>query len=126
MDLVDTNIFLEILFQQPKAIACENYLRSNAGQFFISTFSLHSIGVLLFKKRQFQAFDQFLIDFPPAVAVLPLSPQGYDRLSEINSQFNLDFDDSFQYATAQENNLRLVTQDPDFRKVGTAIPLLFI
>jgi predicted nucleic acid-binding protein len=58
--------------------------------------------------------------------VLALSFQGYELLHSINSQFNLDFDDSFQFAVALENNLRLVTQDPDFRKVENSVPILFI
>ncbi|MEK7256872.1 MAG: PIN domain-containing protein [Bacteroidota bacterium] len=126
MDLVDTNVFIEILLQQPKAAICANYLRNHAGQFYLSTFSLHSIGVLLFKKKQPQVFDQFLIDFPPATFCLPLSTQGYSQLSSIQSQFNLDFDDAFQFATAKENMLRLVTQDADFRRVGNAIQVLFL
>ncbi len=126
MDLVDTNIFLEILFQQPKAAACEDYLRNHAGQFFISSFTLHSIGVLLFKKNQPQAFEQFIRDFPPDATVLPLSANGYAQLPAIKTRFNLDFDDSFQFVAAQENDLRLVTQDQDFRRVGNAISILFI
>lgn len=126
MDLVDTNIFLEILFQQTKAAACENYLRNNAGKFFISSFTLHTIGVLLFKKHQPLAFEQFIKDFPPDTTVLPLSANGYSILPTVKTNFNLDFDDSFQFVVAQENDLRLVTQDPDFKKVGSAIQVLYI
>lgn len=69
MDLVDTNIFLEIILQQTRAADCENYLRKHAGQYFLSTFAFHSIGVLLFKKKQIAAFGQFMKDFPPAIFV---------------------------------------------------------
>ena len=126
MDLAGTNIFLEILFQQNRAADCEKYLRTHGGQFYISTFSLHSIGVLLFKKKQASAFNQFLSDFPPATFMLSISNQGYAMLPSVQSRFNLDFDDSFQFQVASESNLRIVTMDPDFKKIGASLQVLLI
>ena len=126
MDLVDTNIFLEIILQQSKAADCETYLRSHAGQYCFSSFTFHSIGVLLFKKKQVAAFEQFMKDFLPIVFVKALSPNGYMQLPAIQTKFNLDFDDCFQYAVAEENQFQLVTMDADFEKVGNSIPVLFL
>ncbi|HYV90235.1 MAG TPA: PIN domain-containing protein [Chitinophagales bacterium] len=39
------------------------------------------------------------------------------RLSSAKNNFNLDFDDSYQYQVAKERNLTLITLDNDFKKV---------
>jgi len=49
MNLVDTNIFLEILLKQEKSEACKSFLSKNKGAINISDFTLHSIGVILFR-----------------------------------------------------------------------------
>ena len=43
MNLVDTNIFLEILLGQEKQEVCKNFLSLNIEQLNITDFSLHSI-----------------------------------------------------------------------------------
>ena len=48
--LVDTNIFLEVLLEQSRANDAKKLLiKTNAYDFLISDFSLHSIGV--FRKK---------------------------------------------------------------------------
>ena len=47
--LYDTNIFLEILLNQDKKEQAKEILDNHLDQFFISDFSLHSIGVILIK-----------------------------------------------------------------------------
>ncbi len=49
MYLFDTNIFLEILLNQSKSGLCKEYLNEKAESINISDFSLHSIGVILFR-----------------------------------------------------------------------------
>jgi predicted nucleic acid-binding protein len=49
MFLVDTNIFLEILLTQDKKAICKKFLDKNIGNLHITDFSLHSIGVILFR-----------------------------------------------------------------------------
>ena len=49
MYLIDTNIFLEVLLSQEKMDICKKILDSNIGNQYLSDFSLHSIGVILFK-----------------------------------------------------------------------------
>ena len=50
--LVDTNIFLEILLNQAGRKKCEAFLQGEKGAAWISDFTLHSIGVLLFRQKQ--------------------------------------------------------------------------
>ena len=50
--LFDTNIFLEILLDQEKKEDCKKLLNENIGNIYLSDFSLHSIGVILLKKKK--------------------------------------------------------------------------
>ncbi len=51
--LLDTNIFLEILLAQENAENAKALLIQSAQhEFFITNYSLHSIGLLLFRKKQ--------------------------------------------------------------------------
>jgi predicted nucleic acid-binding protein len=52
--LVDTNIFLEILLNQPGRLKCEQFLREHTGALAIADFSLHSIGVITLRRQQAQ------------------------------------------------------------------------
>ncbi len=58
--LIDTNVFLEVLLEQARAEEAQLLLAAIEGhEFFISDFSLHSIGLLLFRRNQFNAFQDF-------------------------------------------------------------------
>ena len=50
MYLIDTNIFLEILLKQDKSDLCKAILNKNIAELNISDFTLHSIGIILFKQ----------------------------------------------------------------------------
>src|SRR5437667_433564 len=74
--LVDTNIFLEILLDQPARPKCEAFLDNNEDAAGISDFSLHSLGVLLFRKNRAELFRRFVSDILPELSVLTLSNPG--------------------------------------------------
>ena len=57
MFLVDTNIFLEILLGQRKKEEAKKFLSENIGRLYITDFSLHSIGVILFKLKKPKVFE---------------------------------------------------------------------
>jgi len=51
--LLDTNIFLEVILDQERAKEARALLSKVEGhEFFISDYSLHSIGLLLFRRGQ--------------------------------------------------------------------------
>ena len=52
MYLVDTNVFLEIILTQDKREECKEFLDKNIRDIYISDFSLHSVGVILFQIRE--------------------------------------------------------------------------
>jgi predicted nucleic acid-binding protein len=119
--LVDTNIFLEILLNQAGRKKCEAFLQGEKSAAWISDFTLHSIGVLLFRQKRPELFDKFAADTLPHFTILSLSETGYSQLAEINTRRGLDFDDAYQFAVAQENNLAIATQDKDFQRVRNLV-----
>jgi predicted nucleic acid-binding protein len=114
--LLDTNVFLEVLLGQQQA-ASASALLSNGGNLslFMTDFSLHSIGVLLFRRRSFDVFAEFVGDLETAgIRVLSLHPRHVSTLAEPATRHNLDFDDAYQYEIAKRFGLTLVSFDSDF------------
>lgn len=126
MYLFDTNVFLEILLSQEKSSECKKVLVDKAGEIFISDFSLHSIGVILFRHDKEDVFNKFTEDILPNVEVVSLKIESYNKLSALRDTYNLDFDDSYQYKVAKENGLAIVTMDKDFKRVAERITIDFL
>lgn len=84
--------------------------------FFISDFSLHSIGLILFRRNQHLTFQQFLNDMitRSGTMLTSLSVEDMESVIDAAQRFNLDFDDAYQYVTAEKYNLTLVSFDSDF------------
>ena len=119
--LVDTNLFLEILLNQAGRKKCEAFLQSEQGAAWISDFTLHSIGVLLFRQKRPELFDQFAADTLPQFSILSLSDAGYLQLGGAHTRHGLDFDDAYQFLVARENKLAMATQDKDFQRVRNLV-----
>lgn len=114
---IDTNIFLEIILDQERAIEARALLsRVQEHQFFTSDFALHSVGLLLFRQKQYGVFRQFLNDmvFQTGMEVTSLSVEDMDSVLRAAQRFNLDFDDSYQYVAATKVGLTVVSFDRDF------------
>jgi uncharacterized protein len=126
MYLIDTNIFLEILLSQKQKDICKEFLVSNIEQIYISDFSLHSIGVILFRNNKEAVFNTFFEDIIQKIKILTLSEELYSDLGEVKEKFGLDFDDAYQFKTAEEYGLSIVTQDKDFEKVTDKIEITFL
>lgn len=120
MFLVDTNIFLEILLEQDKKESCKKFLINNIGNLAITDFSLHSIGVILFRYHKIDVFHKFIEDIITNIKNLSLPVELYNNIVEIGESLTLDFDDTYQYAVAKYFGLKLVTMDKDFEKVKGA------
>jgi predicted nucleic acid-binding protein len=115
--LIDTNIFLEIILQQEKADDAAALLRKAGGhEFFVSDYSLHSIGLLLFRRRLHDIFRKFLSDIRANAGVTLVSISMNDMEAVVNAatMYNLDFDDGYQYVVAEKHGLSLVSFDSDF------------
>lgn len=115
--LIDTNVFLEIILDQQSADEARDLLAKTQGhEFFMSDYSLHSIGLLLFRRKQHDIFQKFLQDITLGLGItltsIPLA--GMDSIIDVSKRFNLDFDDAYQYAAAEKHNLLIVSFDRDF------------
>ena len=115
--LLDTNVFLEVILEQNQAEIAKTLL-SQCGEydFFISDYSLHSIGLILFHRNQHGAFGEFIQDMIINAGVQPiaLSAEELENVISAALRFNLDFDDAYQYAVAQRYRLTIISFDADF------------
>jgi predicted nucleic acid-binding protein len=125
MLLVDTNVFLEILLGRDKKERCKTFLDTNIGNLHITDFSLHSIGIILFRYRKEGVFRNFVEDVLPNIRLLTLPIELYSELVTVIKSLNFDFDDAYQYSVAKYYGLKVVTMDNDFEKVRD-IEILFL
>jgi len=125
MFLVDTNIFLEMLLEQDKKEDCIGFLENNIGNLNITDFSLHSIGVVLFKYGKEDAFQKFVEDVIPNIKLLSLPMELYGDVVSARKSLNLDFDDAYQYSLAKYHGLKIVTMDKDFDRIKDVEVLFF-
>ncbi len=114
MYLVDTNVFLEIILIQDKREECKGFLDKNIRDIYISDFSLHSVGVILFRYGKVDAFGVFIDDLLPTVGYLSLPIRLYRDVARAATEMDLDFDDAYQYVLAKHYKLGIVTMDTDF------------
>ncbi len=126
--LLDTNIFLEIILSQERVEEAKSLLLKSAQhEFFITDYSLHSIGLLLFRRDKHEAFRAFLEDvlLHGGVSLLSLPPDDMDSVIASSQQFSLDFDDAYQYTAAITHEAILVSFDTDFQRTdkGYKTPL---
>ncbi len=115
--LLDTNIWLESMLDQERlADVAELLTLIPSDQLHLIDFSLHSIGVILYRLRQHQTYSKFIEDalIDGGVRLLSVPPEATAELLSVAQQFNLDFDDAYQYTAAQRYNLTLVSLDEGF------------
>jgi uncharacterized protein len=126
MYLVDTNIILEILLNQTKTEDCRVFLKSNYNQCHLSDFSLHSIGVILFRYNKEQVFKNLIADIAHQFEILTLPHNLYENLADVRTMFKLDFDDAYQFMLAKHYNLTIATMDADFKKITDEVKVIFL
>jgi uncharacterized protein len=117
--LLDSNILLEYLLDQVKADEVEQLLTQvDAHEFFISEFTLYSIGIILFRRKLFNEYELLLNELliEGSAGIARLTAYDMHRVSEVSQRFNLDYDDAYQYATAEKYDLVIVSLDADFDK----------
>jgi len=114
--LIDTNIFLEVIYNQRRAPDARVLLESEDHQLYVSDFALHSIGVSMLNRGRASRWPDFVSEtiLSGQVEVLTVP---YDLLPQVTAtaqRLNLDFDDAYQYVVAEYNDLILVSFDRDF------------
>jgi predicted nucleic acid-binding protein len=132
MFLIDTNVWLELLLEQDKAGDVRQFLQAIEGRLLaITDFSVYSIGIILTQLKKDVLFEDFLSDTieDSGVKRIYLDSTDLKKLLTVRKQFNLDFDDAYQYVSAEKYGLTLISFDSDFdrtergRKVPSQIPV---
>ncbi|MDI6815526.1 MAG: PIN domain-containing protein, partial [Dehalococcoidales bacterium] len=100
-------------------------LDDNVGNTSISDFSLHSIGINLFKDGKEDIFQKFVEDVIPNTKLLSLPMELYKEVINARKGLNLDFDDGYQYSIAKYNGLKVVTMDRHFETIKD-VDILFL
>lgn len=118
MYLVDSNIVLEFLLEQERADEARTFLQNSPSQsLFITEFALYSICLSLTRWRLDETLSRFLDDLNNGeVNIIRLSPQDLKQVITACQDFNLDFDDGYQYVAARTHGLTLVTFDRNFTR----------
>jgi predicted nucleic acid-binding protein len=121
MFLLDTNVWLERLLDQTRSEEVGRFLAAYPSDHLIITdFSLHSIGVILFKLGKEKVYIEFVDDLllRGDVTVASLQPQELRGLPAIAKKHKLDFDDAYQFAAAKKYNAVFISYDSDFNGTG--------
>jgi predicted nucleic acid-binding protein len=117
MYLIDTNIWLERLLDQERSDEVGQLLDHLAPErLFTTDFAFHSIGVVLSRLNRVSALLTFTQDtlIDGGVGLVRLDPADMHRLAQATEEFNLDFDDAYQYVAAEKYELVLISFDGDF------------
>ncbi len=117
MYLVDTNIWLERLLGQARSEEVGQFLAQiPTDQLLMSDFTLHSIGIILDRVGQRAVLLQLVDDVfvQGQVTLLSVQPEEMHRVVTAMDQFNLDFDDAYQYVAAELSDAMIVSFDGDF------------
>lgn len=117
MYLVDTNIWLERLLDQERSEEVGEFLNHIAtAQLLITDFTLHSIGVILDRVEQANVLlvsvDDVLLR--GEIGLVTLRPESMHRLVSVMEEYELDFDDAYQYVAAEQTQATIVSFDADF------------
>lgn len=114
--LIDTNVFLEMIYNQRRAADAKTLLESDDHQLYITDFALHSIGVSMLNRGLASRWPDFISETILSGQVQVITVP-YDLLPEVMltaGRLHLDFDDAYQYFVAEFNDLTLVSFDRDF------------
>jgi predicted nucleic acid-binding protein len=117
MYLVDTNIWLERLLDQARADEVgEFFAQVPSAQLLMSDFTLHSIGLILDRLGQRAVLLQLVDDvfLRGGTTLVSVQPKAMHRVVTAMDRFNLDFDDAYQYVSAEQSGASIVSFDGDF------------
>jgi hypothetical protein len=115
--LIDSSIWLEYFFDQSKANEVGRLLsRGPTHRFAVSEFTVGSLGVILGANDQDADFAVFVrrVLIEGGIRRLFLSASELLRVVDVMREYNLDFDDAYQYVAAKTRDLELVSFDDDF------------
>ncbi len=119
MYLIDTNVWLERLLNQERTEEVKKFLKViSSKKLYITDFSLHSIAIILTRFKKFETLQKFIRDLfiEGGVSLIYLFPEEILDVIWVMKEFNIDFDDAYQYVASQKYDLVLISFDSDFDK----------
>ena len=119
--LIDTNIFLEVLLDQENRGNRVKFLRmveSGKIRAVMTSFSLHSIAIILERLKGIEHYQDFLEVFVnfEGLMVYSTTPQDEIEICKISRKKKLSFDDALHYFIAKTFGLKIVSFDSGFDK----------
>ena len=123
MYLLDTNIWLELLLAQSRAAEVRRFLENiYSHQLAMTDFTLYSIGIILTHLGRGAVFADFLADTVevPGFVLIRLEAEELRELVTAARQYQLGFDDAYQYVAARRRGCRLLSFDADFDRTDIA------
>jgi len=117
MYLIDTNVWLERLLDQERRQEVGTFLASiPASRLIISDFSFHSIGVILDRLEKLDVLMIFVQDIfiDHNVVLATVEPESMASVVGVMKHYSLDFDDAYQYVSAELLDARIISFDKDF------------
>ena len=90
--------------------------RVPAERLYLTDFTLHSIGIILVKLDEAEVFLNFVRDVltDGGVRLAGVQPEEMIGVIKAATDYKLDFDDAYQYATAVKFDFEIVSFDADF------------
>jgi len=123
MILVDTNIFLEYLLDQPHSAFCFRTIErivEEELEAIITSFSLHSIEVIMERKglhNQLKIFLENPANIPYIMVYHTSLTEEREILDEME-KYKLDFDDAMQFYVARKLKADIITLDSDLQRLS--------
>jgi len=117
--LVDTNIWLEVLLEQDRKHEAHRFLTDIDPSYLnVTDFTIYSIGIILSKLGELDLLERFYKDviYESNVNIISLAKTDMFKVIKIEKKYGLDFDDAYQYVSAEEYDLKIVSFDSDFDK----------
>src|SRR2546423_1145608 len=117
--VIDANIFLEFLLKQERTAESVWLMkRVEEGEFdaYITSFSLHSIEVILDRRKDSVLLEEFLDNVIQTQGLQIYQTEAIEEkdISALTRTLQLDFDDTLQYFVAKKLGAQLVSFDHDF------------
>jgi predicted nucleic acid-binding protein len=110
-------VFLELLLEQKESGSVRALLSSKTpDELSTSDLAFHSLGIILYQKNAAHLFSDLVRDLfgDGGIAIFALGSEDMERLEQVATTFNLDFDDAYQYVVAEKFGLTIVSFDTDF------------
>ncbi len=114
--LIDTNIFVELLmigsnFEK----VFEFFTKIPMKRMAVTDFTVHSVGILLNRFGKIEYYAKFIDDLAVGeISIISLDMISLLEIPKVVRKYNLDFDDAYQYVTAEKHDLIIVSYDSDF------------